>query len=111
MKNKLFEFTKRNVIIFVIYLLLFIELFMQVIKHNEKETFISETPSEITNIVEGIYKGTECKQYFEVPKNSELDFISIQFATYNDSIHTDGIIFGREYSGIHKNHNKGRIAG
>lgn len=93
MKNKLFEFTKRNVIIFVIYLLLFIELFMQVIKHNEKETFISETPSEITNIVEGIYKGTECKQYFEVPKNSELKFISIQFATYNDSIHTDGIIF------------------
>lgn len=93
MKNKLFDFSKRSVIIFGIYLLLFIGLFMLVIKNNEKETFISETPSDTGHIIEGIYKDVECKQYFEIPENSELEFISIQFATYNDSIDTDGIVF------------------
>ncbi len=93
MKNKLFELTKRNSIIFAVYLLLFIGLFILVIKKNEKETFITQTPSNAENIIEGIYNNVECRQYFEVPKNSRLEFISIQFATYSSYIDTDGISF------------------
>ena len=93
MKNKLFDFTKRSVIIFGIYVLLFIGLFILIRNNNEKDTVISETPSEAGNIIGGIYKDVECKQYFEIPKGSELEFISIQFATYNGSIDTEGIVF------------------
>ncbi len=93
MKNKLFELTKKNSIVFAVYLLLFIGLFILVIRKNEKETFITQTPSDTENIIEGIYKNVKCRQYFEVPKNSRLEFISIQFATYSSYINTDGITF------------------
>ncbi|MCI8824623.1 MAG: LTA synthase family protein [Lachnospiraceae bacterium] len=93
MKKKLFEFTKRNIIVFAIYLLIFVVTLIMLLHKAEKEDFTTSESSALESIIDGIYSDVECRQYFEVPKNSNLQFISIQFATYYDTVETEGVIF------------------
>lgn len=91
--KKIFELNRRNIIVCFIYLFAIIGLLGLVVKNNEKETFVSDASNSIVALYDNVYEGAEIRQYFEVPKNSTMDFISIQFATYNDSLTTEEIVF------------------
>ncbi len=93
MINRLFECKVKNVVILCVTLLLFAALFIFLFLRKEGIEHISKEPDSIDYLIDNVYNNKTCRQYFEIPADSVLEFLSIQFATYEDTVETGEIVF------------------
>ncbi len=90
----IFSFQRRRIVVFVIYLILVFALFVGQYFNLEYTQMISDKPSMAETNVGYIYSDMELHQNFQLKgKGCLLTSIEILFATFNDTIATDGILF------------------
>lgn len=91
--KKMIEVNWKKTVVFLVYSVILLILFVMRVQNKEIQEYVTEGPTTIDTVTGNNFKGTEYKQYFSLEKNSYLDFVSIQFATFEDTIQTKGFHF------------------
>ncbi len=86
--------SKKNIIIFSVFFVLVLGITIYHACHLQYEDTTSKEPQIGEEVVSGIYDSTEVKQYFVLDSYlARLESIEILFATHNDTIKTEGVVF------------------